>query len=95
MLAALHTLTDPWADPVGRRALLEVALRGHRWRMGCWMATDLSYSAESLARDAAGARHRRAHGHPAAARRRAGLLVAASPSPPQAGHRPRHRVRWS
>jgi ABC-type Mn2+/Zn2+ transport system permease subunit len=51
MLAALHTLTDPWADPVGRRALLEVALLGVAGgALGCWVVFyGLSYSAESLA----------------------------------------------
>ena len=51
MLAALHTLTDPWADPVGRRALLEVALLGVTGgALGCWIVFyNLSYSAESLA----------------------------------------------
>src|SRR3954470_6116839 len=51
MLAVLHTLTDPWADPVGRRALLEVALLGVvGGALGCWIVFyNLSYSAESLA----------------------------------------------
>jgi ABC-type Mn2+/Zn2+ transport system permease subunit len=51
MLAALHTLTDPWADPVGRRALLEVALLGIAGgALGCWIVFyRLAYSAESLA----------------------------------------------
>ena len=51
MLATLHTLTDPWADPVGRRALLEVALLGVTGgALGCWIVFyNLSYSAESLA----------------------------------------------
>jgi ABC-type Mn2+/Zn2+ transport system permease subunit len=51
MLAVLHTLTDPWADPVGRRALLEVALLGVTGgALGCWIIFyNLSYSAESLA----------------------------------------------
>lgn len=51
MLAALHTLTDPWADPVGRRALLEVALLGLACgALGCWIVFyNLSYSTESLA----------------------------------------------
>src|SRR3954470_9331909 len=51
MLAVLHTLTDPWADPVGRRALLEVALLGVvGGALGCWVVfSGLSYSAESLA----------------------------------------------
>jgi ABC-type Mn2+/Zn2+ transport system permease subunit len=51
MLAVLHTLTDPWADPVGRRALLEVALLGVTGgALGCWIVFyNLSYSAESLA----------------------------------------------
>lgn len=51
MLAVLHTLTDPWADPVGRRALVEVALLGVTGgALGCWIVFyNLSYSAESLA----------------------------------------------
>ena len=51
MLAVLHTLTDPWADPVGRRALLEVALLGvTSGALGFWIVFyNLSYSAESLA----------------------------------------------
>jgi ABC-type Mn2+/Zn2+ transport system permease subunit len=51
MLAVLHTLTDPWADPVGRRALLEVALLGLTGgALSCWIVFyNLSYSAESLA----------------------------------------------
>jgi ABC-type Mn2+/Zn2+ transport system permease subunit len=51
MLAVLHTLTDPWADPVGRRALLEVALLGVTGgALSCWIVFyNLSYSAESLA----------------------------------------------
>src|SRR4051794_41982397 len=51
MLAVLHTLTDPWADPVGRRALLEVALLGVvGGALGCWIVFyNLSYSTESLA----------------------------------------------
>jgi len=51
MLAVLHTLTDPWADPIGRRALVEVALLGLTGgALGCWIVFyGLSYSAESLA----------------------------------------------
>jgi ABC-type Mn2+/Zn2+ transport system permease subunit len=51
MLAVLHTLTDPWADPVGRRALLEVVLLGVTGgALSCWIVFyNLSYSAESLA----------------------------------------------
>jgi ABC-type Mn2+/Zn2+ transport system permease subunit len=51
MLAVLHSLSDPWADPVGRRALLEVALLGVTGgALGCWIVFyELSYSAESLA----------------------------------------------
>jgi ABC-type Mn2+/Zn2+ transport system permease subunit len=51
MLAILHPLTDPWADPVGRRALLEVALLAVTGgALGCWIVVyNLSYSAESLA----------------------------------------------
>jgi ABC-type Mn2+/Zn2+ transport system permease subunit len=51
MLAGLHALTDPWADPVGRRALIEVALLGLTGgALSCWIVFyNLSYSAESLA----------------------------------------------
>jgi len=51
MFAVVHTLTDPWADPVGRRALLEVVLLGITGgALGCWIVFyELSYSAESLA----------------------------------------------
>jgi ABC-type Mn2+/Zn2+ transport system permease subunit len=51
MLAALHAITDPWADPIGRRALLEVVLLGVTGgALGCWIVFyELSYSAESLA----------------------------------------------
>jgi ABC-type Mn2+/Zn2+ transport system permease subunit len=51
MLALLHVVTAPWADPVGRRALLEVALLGVTGgALGCWIVFyNLSYSAESLA----------------------------------------------
>jgi ABC-type Mn2+/Zn2+ transport system permease subunit len=51
MLAALHVLSDPWTDPLGRRALLEVALLGITGgALGCWIVFfGLSYSAESLA----------------------------------------------
>src|SRR3954447_4918958 len=51
MLAVLHSLSDPWVDPVGRRALLEVALLGVTGGvLGCWIVFyELSYSAESLA----------------------------------------------
>jgi ABC-type Mn2+/Zn2+ transport system permease subunit len=51
MLAVLHTLTDPWADAVGRRALLEVVLLGVTGgALSCWIVFyNLSYSAESLA----------------------------------------------
>jgi ABC-type Mn2+/Zn2+ transport system permease subunit len=51
MVAVLHTLTDPWAEPVGRRALLEVVLLGVTGgALSCWIVFyGLSYSAESLA----------------------------------------------
>ena len=47
----LHALTEPWTDPVGRRALIEVALLGVTGgALGCWIVFyELSYSAESLA----------------------------------------------
>jgi ABC-type Mn2+/Zn2+ transport system permease subunit len=50
-LAALHWLTDPWAEPLDRRALLEVALLGLAGGgLGCWLLFfELAYSAESLA----------------------------------------------
>lgn len=49
--AALTWLTDPWAQELGRRALLEVVLLGIAGgALGCWVVFyDLSYSAESLA----------------------------------------------
>ena len=51
MLAVLHALTDPWAEAVGRRALLEVMLLGVTGgALSCWIVFyNLSYSAESLA----------------------------------------------
>src|SRR5919198_5318260 len=51
MLAALHVLTDPWADAVGRRAWFEVVLLGVTGgALSCWIVFyELSYSAESLA----------------------------------------------
>jgi ABC-type Mn2+/Zn2+ transport system permease subunit len=47
----LHSLIEPWTDPVGRRALIEVALLGITGgALGCWIVFyELSYSAESLA----------------------------------------------
>jgi ABC-type Mn2+/Zn2+ transport system permease subunit len=47
----LHVLVEPWQDPVGRRALVEVALLGVTGgALGCWIVFyELSYSAESLA----------------------------------------------
>jgi ABC-type Mn2+/Zn2+ transport system permease subunit len=46
-----HALGDPWADPIGRRALLEVALLGVTGgALGCWIVFyNLSYAAESVA----------------------------------------------
>ncbi|MCW3012819.1 MAG: metal transporter permease [Solirubrobacterales bacterium] len=52
MLAAvLDWLADPWAQALGRRALLEVVLLGLAGgALGCWVVFyDLAYSAESLA----------------------------------------------
>ncbi len=52
MLAALlGALGDPWAEPVMRRALVEVLLLGIAGgALGCWVvAYQLSYGAESLA----------------------------------------------
>jgi ABC-type Mn2+/Zn2+ transport system permease subunit len=51
VLAALHWLTDPWAQALGRRALLEVVLLGVAGgTLGCWLVFyDLAYPAESLA----------------------------------------------
>ena len=50
-LAVLQWLTDPWAQPLGRRALLEVGLLGGAGgTLGCWLVFyNLAYSAESLA----------------------------------------------
>jgi ABC-type Mn2+/Zn2+ transport system permease subunit len=47
----LHALTEPWTDPIGRRALIEVVLLGVTGgALGCWIVFyELSYSAESLA----------------------------------------------
>lgn len=47
----LHWLTDPWAQAIGRRALLEVVLLGVSGGvLGCWLVFyGLAYSAESLA----------------------------------------------
>lgn len=49
--AVLEWLTDPWAQSIGRRALLEVVLLGIAGgALGCWLVFyGLSYSAESLA----------------------------------------------
>jgi ABC-type Mn2+/Zn2+ transport system permease subunit len=49
--AAIGVLADPWADPVTRRALIEVTLIGLAGgALGCWIVLyGLSYSAESLA----------------------------------------------
>ena len=99
MLAALHTLTDPWAEPVVRRALLEVALLGRdRRRAGLLdrLLRPLLQRRVAGPRAAAGARHRRAHGRPAAARRRrrpARRRARDRRRRPGAGHRPRHRGR--
>ncbi len=50
-LAVLQWLTDPWAQALGRRALLEVILLGVAGgTLGCWLVFyNLAYSAESLA----------------------------------------------
>ena len=99
MLAALHTLTDPWADPVGRRALLEVALLGVTGgALGCWIVFyNLSYSAESLAHALLpGLVVAALTGMPLLLGGAAGLLVAARRDRgrrPGARHRPRHRRR--
>jgi ABC-type Mn2+/Zn2+ transport system permease subunit len=52
MIAALlGSLAEPFAEPIGRRALAEVVLLGLAGgALGCWLvAYNLSYSAESLA----------------------------------------------
>jgi ABC-type Mn2+/Zn2+ transport system permease subunit len=51
-LALLSWLTDPWQEPLTRRALLEVVLLGVAGgTLGCWLLFfNLAYSAESLAR---------------------------------------------
>jgi ABC-type Mn2+/Zn2+ transport system permease subunit len=51
MSALWAFLSDPWSDPVTRRALVEVALLGVAGgALGCWVVLyGLSYSAESLA----------------------------------------------
>ncbi|MCW3016352.1 MAG: metal transporter permease [Solirubrobacterales bacterium] len=50
-LALLSWLTDPWQEPLTRRALLEVVLLGVAGgALGCWLVFfNLAYSAESLA----------------------------------------------
>lgn len=50
-LGALQWLTDPWAQQLGRRALLEIVLLGIAGgTLGCWLVFyNLAYSAESLA----------------------------------------------
>jgi ABC-type Mn2+/Zn2+ transport system permease subunit len=50
-LALLSWLTDPWAEALTRRALLEVVLLGLAGgALGCWLVFfNLAYSAESLA----------------------------------------------
>lgn len=49
--AVLDWLADPWAQSIGRRALVEVVLLGIAGgALGCWLVFyGLSYSAESLA----------------------------------------------
>lgn len=51
MIAVLHLITDPFAEPVNARALAEVALLGIvGGALGCWIVFyELSYGAESLA----------------------------------------------
>ncbi len=51
VLGLLHWLTDPWADALGRRALLEVVLLGLAGgALGVWVLFyELAYPAESLA----------------------------------------------
>jgi ABC-type Mn2+/Zn2+ transport system permease subunit len=51
MGAVAHALGDPWTDPIGRRALLEVVLLGVTGgALGCWIVFyNLSYAAESVA----------------------------------------------
>lgn len=50
-LALLSWLTDPWQEPLTRRALIEVVLLGIAGgALGCWVVFfNLAYSAESLA----------------------------------------------
>ncbi len=51
MSSLLHAVTDPWSEPLLRRAFLEVALLGIAGgAVGCWVILyRLSYAAESLA----------------------------------------------
>ena len=51
MSSLLHLVTDPWSEPLLRRAFLEVALLGIAGgAIGCWVVLyRLSYAAESLA----------------------------------------------
>src|SRR3954451_13077489 len=46
-----HAVSEPWREPIMRRALLEVALLGVcGGLLGCWVLFyELSYSSESLA----------------------------------------------
>ena len=47
----LHAISEPWSDPIVRRALLEIALLSiSAGAIGCWIVLyNLSYSSESLA----------------------------------------------
>jgi len=51
MSSLLHLVTDPWSEPLLRRAFLEVSLLGIAGgAIGCWVVLyRLSYAAESLA----------------------------------------------
>ena len=51
MIAVLHLITDPFAEPVNARAFAEVALFGIAGgALGCWIVFyELAYGAESLA----------------------------------------------
>lgn len=51
MIALLHLITDPFAEPINQRAFAEVALLGVvGGALGCWIVFyELSYGAESLA----------------------------------------------